>query len=399
MCSIKVSKTEIEGNDLQHRGIYVVNGEHGGIYYQFNSLPLSSNNTGTEQPLFKNGYCILFNGEIFNYDKKFSSDLAYIESIFTTPEELFVQSADWDGFWAFMIISENGETYCFTDSLGKKQLYFRNDKSSAASEIHAICKPSGNENRYSARDFGSDNTIQKSIRRVLPRKFYKNFVPQRGVAISSLVRSNKSLYDLIDEAVKIRLENRLDGISILLSSGLDSNIIMHHLMKYVPLKDIDIVTYRSDETEWVIKNYPQATIVERQESRRQEAMKVSELGTLDLGSVLPNYLLFEACKNSVVFSADGADELFGGYNRNLQSDTWFYDVYSELPYYHNIRLDRTSMHWTKENRCPMMAFSLLNFSKKLTWNQRKNKTYLRETYRGILSDEIINSTKKPLRDA
>ena len=112
---------------------------------------------------------------------------------------------------------------------------------------------------------------------------------------------------------------------------------------------------------------------------------------------MPNYLLFKAAKNSLVLTGDGADELFMGYRRSYNIDHWSYDVLMELPYYHNIRLDRMSMAFTKEARSPLMSIPLLQYVKNKPKSSMKNKALLREAYKDLLPDFIINGIKKPLR--
>ena len=99
----------------------------------------------------------------------------------------------------------------------------------------------------------------------------------------------------------------------------------------------------------------------------------------------------------MVLTGDGADEIFGGYARNLNIDSWSYDVFKELPYYHNIRIDRMSMAFTKECRSPLMSLELVKHAKLLKWDDRKNKAALRKIYNGLLPDYITDAVKKPLR--
>jgi asparagine synthetase B (glutamine-hydrolysing) len=212
--------------------------------------------------------------------------------------------------------------------------------------------------------------------------------------------SSKDLYSLIDTSVKSRLENKYDKVSLLLSGGLDSSIILHHTLKYCD--KVDIVSIENGEKENIQKlqdhyNLEINYIPDNYTDLDLKQAVISYEHSLDYGSLIPNYLLFKNCKNSLVLTGDGADELFSGYSRCLTKDTWNYDVFYELPYYHNIRLDRTSMMFTKEARSPLMSFPLLRYANTLKWKDRRNKKILRELYEGLLPVDIVKGNKKPLR--
>jgi asparagine synthase (glutamine-hydrolysing) len=118
---------------------------------------------------------------------------------------------------------------------------------------------------------------------------------------------------------------------------------------------------------------------------------------IDYGSMIPNYLLFKSCSNSVVLTGDGSDELFGGYKRALESDTQKFDLFMEIPFYHNIRIDRASMHFTKEARSPFLSHSVVKYALLLKREQRTSKKILSDIYRGLIPDICFENKKQPLR--
>ncbi len=212
--------------------------------------------------------------------------------------------------------------------------------------------------------------------------------------------TDTNIIELINESVRTRLDNKYDGVSLLLSGGLDSNIILHHALKYT--KDIDIVTIENGETENVRRicemNGLNFRLIDDKFNMQDFERAVYHYEySLDYGSLMPNYMLFKEAKNSLVLTGDGADELFSGYTRSMYSDTWQYDVFKELPFYHNIRLDRMSMAFTKEARSPLMSLPLLRFAKRQPRSLLLNKKILRDAYKDLLPDFIINGSKKPLR--
>ena len=84
-------------------------------------------------------------------------------------------------------------------------------------------------------------------------------------------------------------------------------------------------------------------------------------------------------------------------NRASKKDTYRYDVFLELPYLHHIRLDRISMHFTKELRNPFLSKDVLAYSYSLSWEKRKGKGILKETYKDIIPVEILNREKKTIK--
>ena len=273
-----------------------------------------------------------------------------------------------------------------------------------SSEIKSFNKI-GLYQEYSERNFGTLNTNFNKVFRALPGKLYeydyKNKIAVNLTSLNYLYKAEDiKLYDLIEQSIKDRLENRYDNTSLLLSGGLDSNIILHHLLKFNI--DLDIVSIENLEKENIEKvqndyNLNVNYISDKYNEDDFNKAIYSYEYSLDYGSLMPNYLLFKNCKNSMVLTGDGADEFFSGYNRALKKDTWFFDVFKELPYYHNIRIDRMSMMFTKEARSPLMSLPLLRYSYKLKWNKRRGKKILRELYKDILPDYIINGIKTPLR--
>jgi asparagine synthase (glutamine-hydrolysing) len=203
----------------------------------------------------------------------------------------------------------------------------------------------------------------------------------------------------MDNSILSRSTKGIGEISLLFSGGLDSSILAYHLIKLkIPFKAISI---ENEESEQAIKianelgfKIQWATL---DSTKIAKAVK-SYCLDLDYGSLLPNYLLFQESNKLgcyVSLSGDGADELFGGYNRNLLKDTQNYDVFTELPYYHLIRLDKTSMAHTVENRNPFLSKDIISYALKLKCEERKNKQHLRNLY----SEKIKNLTnlKQPLR--
>jgi asparagine synthase (glutamine-hydrolysing) len=123
---------------------------------------------------------------------------------------------------------------------------------------------------------------------------------------------------------------------------------------------------------------------------------------IDLGSVIPQYYLFDAIRQNsdfrVVISGDGSDELFGGYRRIKEYDSQSSDIFDELSYYHLPRLDRMSMSHTIELRNPFLHHDIIRFALTLPLEWRTDKKILKDTFAPILPPEIVNRQKEALKN-
>jgi asparagine synthase (glutamine-hydrolysing) len=120
-------------------------------------------------------------------------------------------------------------------------------------------------------------------------------------------------------------------------------------------------------------------------------------GPIDLGSVIPQYYLFQDIKDKIVLTGDGADELFSGYRRAYEYDSQGSDVFEELPFYHLIRLDRMSMNFTIECRNPFLGHEVIKKALSIPWKDRIGKKILKKEFFGLIPDEILFRKKEPLK--
>lgn len=483
MCGILFSikrenKVDFESrlNLISHRGIETKVLSH--VYDSFLGhvrLPLQTEiNDEYEQPveIGKNSY-LLYNGEIFNYHTfgDFENDVDYLKNLFSDLDGLNTnllsekivdlverESPKWDGFWAICLVFEN-RVFCFTDPLGKKQLYY-NREIGISSEIKPIldpqkylvnvpyCKESyldsnSNDRSYrmgkiwnragiildsvSNEDYTPYLTPFLSVKRLVPGDIYgftffeedkeKLIYNSKSYGNRSLhpvllhqclysrhfeKKTSNDLRSIIRESISNRLINKLDNNSFLLSGGLDSTIILHESVSLENIGSSNFVFIENDEDSKYID------LLEREYGINVNRVSLEEdldylfwyESPIDMGSVKKQFQLFKSIpsNSSVVITGDGSDELFGGYRRSKNNDTQIEDVYGELSYYHLPRIDRASMRYTKECRNPFLSKGVINFAMSLPWESRIDKIYLKSLYKGHIPDEILTRKKTPLRD-
>lgn len=417
MCGIAIQYKDhpCDYEKIAHRGIIKGFLEVEDYKIHHYKLPLQTKvNDEFNQPIrLKNGNILLYNGEIFNVAGCFKNDVHYLINFFQQEDWLDQiggeEYNEWDGFWGIVIITPK-EVYAFTDPLGKKQLYFRNG--CISSEI----KPLMDERTEIDSNFDFQElktncyTPFTEIHRIIPNVLHKF----KGTKCSSI---KYNLFDLekkpecmdleklMDQSVKNRLINRLDSNTLFISGGLDSTILMYHIHKLGLLSNFQLLTIDNTEDnkyievlesyfDCIIERIPQRELMP---SEIEHVLKSYEY-PIEKGSLFQQYRLCKNSIGSVIYSGDGADELFSGYSRALEVDSQEYDVFVELPYYHNLRLDRICMSVTKENRSPFLSHEIVRYAMNKDWNSRRGKKILRQIYEGKIPESILNRKKVPLRE-
>ena len=421
MCGISINKDFYKDRLTKHRGLQTTFNEMNGMKYTHHRLPIQTlADDEWDQPVYiKDGWYFLFNGEIFNYDKeKYDNDVEYIQDFLTNLDEIegmIEEMNKWDGFWS-LVISDGEDTFVCTDPLGKKQLYYNVNTHEICSEVKGLTRTGVIDQRFisTVNKWGyntDDRTIYEDVRRFMPNKFYHFTDGMETYTTldnyfdwSKDVPHDKSIHDLLEESVNRRLISKKYKVSALFSGGLDSTIILYFLRKF----GVDVDVYSIDnaedgefvkfmEKEWDLDL--KFLDVDPNDIPHDMKMKIYDINDsmIDLGSVLPQYYLFKDIPNKIVLTGDGADELFGGYRRISQYDSQKSDVFQELPFYHLVRIDRMSMHFTIECRNPFLGHDVIKRALALPFEERTHKKILKDEFRGLIPDEIIDRKKNPLK--
>ncbi len=334
--------------------------EHGFLGHR--RLSIIDTSESANQPMFDESgrYCIVFNGEIFNFNIlketyfknkifKTQSDTELLLALYTLLKEKCLDLLD--GFFSFVIYDKETQSlFMARDRFGKKPFIYFSDENGFyfASEMKSLI------------DMGLNRTINYDA---LYLYFQLNYVPQpysifknayklapghyatltRENNFTSIcyyttkVNVNKSLtYEnacqhldqLLDEAVQKRLISDVP-LGAFLSGGIDSSVIVALSTRHVNELNTFSIGYKNnpvfDETYFanlVAKKFKtNHTVFSLGEEDFLEHV-VDVLDSLDEpfadSSAIPTYILSKLTRKhvTVALSGDGGDEVFSGYNKH-----------------------------------------------------------------------------------
>lgn len=416
MCGIAIQYLDktCHEDKISHRGLIKHQAEFGPYMMTHFKLPFQTDlEDEFDQPIkLKNGNYLLFNGEIFNHPPEYKNDVDYLVDFFSDPYwESKIGGKEyntWDGFWAICIVSGSG-IVAFTDPLGKKQLYYKDG--CIASEMKVLMDDNKKNMEFDDYEvMRGDITPFEGIKRIVPNKshfFIETDIKIYSLELFDLRREPVScnLVGLMEQSVASRMINRLDTNTLFVSGGLDSTIILYHIHKLGLMDKFQLLTIENkNDMKYVslLESYFSCQVERIDQNGLWQSEKESIIRhyeyPIEKGSLFQQYRLCNKSKGSVLYSGDGADELFSGYSRAQLSDTKEFDIFTELPYYHNIRLDRIGMMFTKEIRSPFMGHEVIRYALNTPYSLRKGKRILKFAYRGLIPEEILLRSKEPLRE-
>lgn len=320
------------------------------------------------QPLYDTtkNFCIVFNGEIYNYLELKEKYLKDISLHTKTDTEIILEMYKkygetcvnyFNGMWSFAIINLKDETiFCSRDRLGIKPFhyYWNGDKFIFSSEIKAILEHDiKTEIRKEAitsylkyRYVINDETFFKNIKKLVPGSNLTYNHKEKNITIKSYwdLKQTESLDDyktekkeietIFNSAVKYRLISDVET-SCITSGGLDSSYIS--AIAAIEKKNIRTYTVRFEEEGYDESSFAKIlsqkyntnhTVITINDKQYWDAMKTfQQFKDEPIG--VPNevalYLLFKEIKKNVkvTLAGEGADEIFGGYGRIFRSPFLF----------------------------------------------------------------------------
>lgn len=243
----------------------------------FGHLRLSIIDTSVKsnQPFYKDGYWIVYNGEIFNYTELRDELVGYGYYFDTSgdTEVLITSFIHWgeecvnrlNGMWSFVIYNSRTEDYfCSRDRFGVKPFYYYANKNVFvfSSEIKSILEycPNVRKPNYNVISnfcrFSSGGELLETwfedIYRLAPAHVLtikgNNFTQKRfwSYPVDSLnVSCEKDIIEsykkIFGDSVNVRLRSDVP-LGVTLSSGIDSNSILAYMIKN---QDISFSTFTS----------------------------------------------------------------------------------------------------------------------------------------------------------
>ena len=345
----------------------------------------------------------LFVGEIFNYEELgYETDIECAIKEFWISDPLFDHFHKFDGFWSFVTLY-NGSIIAATDYLAQKPVYYRTDCEALASEIDILARlaPVTRDEVYMSNTmkwgYSPDpRTPWCEIKQVPPGHYY-----YKGSVHPYWDWDKVTHTDLRSDLIRAT-ELRLGGqreVAVLLSGGLDSTIIHNIITKHLN-RTVTAIHVDNGESDFAHLVNPDAVQVKLNSVTDHEAVLVHQ-SPVDLGSVKPQIAMAKKLRELgfyAVLTGDGADELFGGYRRAKEYDSQYSDMFSELPYYHMPKIDRTMMRYTIETRSPFLAPSVCVHAMNTPYIERMGeKTVLKDTFRDLVPQPILDRDKHPLK--
>lgn len=328
-------------------------------------LSIIDTSHAADQPMYDatGRFCIVFNGEIFNYlslketlankgyEFKTQSDTEVILNLYIDRGLECVKELN--GFFAFAIFDTLSESlFIARDRYGIKPLYYFMDENefSFASELKALKPLLGNRLTidhsslhlyFQLNYIPGNDSIFKEIKQIKPgeawlikpnEQFQNTYYQINGENESfkgSYTEAQEKLKELLEHSVKLRLISDVP-LGAFLSGGIDSSVIVALASKYTDHLNTFSIGYKDepmfDETKYARlvaqKCKTEHTVFELTNADLFEHL-FEMLDYIDEpfadSSALAVYILCKETRKhaTVALSGDGADEIFGGYQKHF----------------------------------------------------------------------------------
>jgi asparagine synthase (glutamine-hydrolysing) len=336
------------------------------IQLGFRRLSIIDLSAAADQPLSKNGLTIVYNGELYNY-RALRAELTARGARFSTQSDTEVVLEAWRawgpralprfrGMFAFGLADQNtGDLVLARDPLGIKPLYFmpRGHGVVFASELKALMAAAGSELKIEPGALlasmlyywiPEQRCAIEGVRKLPPGSWaqvspdgtlaVQSYWDIAEVAATAAAESPADLGEVIEESVLAHLVADVP-IASFLSGGLDSSIVTVLAHRADPRIEAYTIAFRPQDQR--LEAMPDDALYARKVAARY-GIKLHELEIApDIVEMLPRMvdildepigdpaaintlLMCEAARErqiKVVLSGMGADELFGGYRKQI----------------------------------------------------------------------------------
>lgn len=363
-----------------------------------------------------------------------------------------------DGVFGMLIYDKNrNKIIVARDRIGVKPLFIYNDKeyfivSSEAKSVNYILQHLSFDNKLESssennpliyqlppRSFGiyNINTDAFDITEYFNTNLYLvpnieyNYTPsglkKTNVFEENIIQHISNVHNLLYKAVQKRLLSDRP-IGCLLSGGVDSSIIASILSKIYKQKGMKIKTFSigfPDSTDLkyakivadFIESEHHEYIIQYEDALNIIPEVITAIETYDITTIrasTPMYMLCkwikENFKETVIFSGEGSDEVFGGYLyfHNAPDSFEFHRetirLVSNLHHYDVLRADRCTSGNSLELREPFLDKDLIQYVCSITGNYKSpvngyEKYLLRKAFNGYLPPTVLWRKKAAFSDA
>lgn len=338
--------------------------------------------TAANQPMYSRDrrYCIVYNGEIFNYKELIVQHFREYQFTTTSDTEVFLELFAREGpecfkklrgfFAAAIYDNQKNELFVVRDRFGKKpvHIYQDDDVMLFGSELKALFS------------FGIPKELNKEV---LPYYFQLNYIPQPLSLIKKVRKllpghylkitsggveeqiyyqlaihreayqslryeeAKNTLVQLMDDATRLRLISDVP-LGAFLSGGIDSSVVVALASRHQQQLKTFSIGYKDnpffDETYYanlVAKKYnTQHTVFSLSNNDFLEHID-DVLNAIDEpfadSSAIPTFILSKQTRKhvTVALSGDGGDEVFAGYNKykaewNMMQPSWKQNIVKGL---------------------------------------------------------------------
>ena len=350
---------------------------------------------------------VVLDGRVYNPEKSSMTDAEAVLYFYDKFGIQFAKKLDGDFACA---VADKGKLILARDTVGVKPLYYGHSDGGLffASEAKSLVGVADDVKEFPpGYVYSQELGFQKYTCQAVETPDFKNFE-----------QAKKVVRELLIEAVEKRMkDNAVRGI--LLSGGLDSSLITYMVKQIKP--DIECFTVSMEKGQ----DLPLAKDVTKYLGIKHHVLIFSEK---EINEILPqaiyhqemyeescvhgaiaNFLAgrFVSPHTNCVFTGEGADEFFAGYDGQFRKGENKEEVASIVDKLINVahntalqRLDRLAAANSIETRMPFLDTKVMDFCMKIPidckihGSEQVGKWVLRQAFEGCLPDHILYQTKR-----